>query len=1369
MKNFSVLSILLLHFFIVSIAFPFPKIGDVDPCGTQQALENFRQGIERPRPGNGPKYVYSTNFIVHFDTTGTNATTRAYAESVSNYAEYSWAKQCDTLLWQEPDYDWNQGIDNRLDIYIVNLGSGILGLCYAEFLYGTPYTDGSTSYIEIDNNITPWGDLQYTVAHEFNHACQLRYSYLEGTWFMENCATWIADVCYDNINFYVGFLNVTPDPLDSTHFGIDNTSGFYEYGGALWPMFLQENYSVHCPRYAWERMGTVSGQNTLAGIDYSLSTYYSSNLITALKKYAVWRYFTGTRADVTYHFSESNLWPTSLLLSTHNSYPTSGNQGSRPPDGPGGTDFIRFNPGSGVLNITFDGQNSYKWGAYAVGYRVPSVSVEQEISLDTINWNGSTSMSWLGNNHIALIPCVTHWSSSPTNLTFTYQANQISNDVGVTQIINPTGTIDSGTVVTPQAKVKNFGTTVASFPVIFRIGSFYNNTQNVTNLAAGDSTVVSFTNWTALLRGTHMTRCTTAWASDQNTSNDAMSGSVTVRVRDVGVTQIDIPTSTIDSTAMLYPRAQVRNYGSATETFNITFRIFGTSYVQTRTKTLNAGVQDTVNFPGWVPVRGSFTTRCSTYLVGDIRNSNDTLSGSFTIRVQDVGATQILAPTGTIDSGTVVTPQARVKNYGTIAASFPVTFRIGSFYTNTQNVTNLAAGDSTVVSFTNWTALQTGFHTTICTTALTGDLKSANNAISGSVIVTIQSLDVGVTQIIAPTGMVDSGLAITPQARVRNYSSSTLSFPVIFRIGSFYNNTQNVTNLAPGDSTLVNFVTWTPLLRGTHTTRCTTALTGDVNTANDALSSSVFVLAADVSVEQIIAPVGNISIGSNIIPSTRIANNGLKAETFPVYFRVIAGIDSVYSDDTIITIQANQDSIIDFTSWIATSGSYRSFVRIVLAGDQFVNNDTASSYFSVSEVGWQTMANVPSIPSGKNPKNGSCITGLNGQIYLLKANKTPDFYSYTPNSGIGYWTTLDAMPLGTKETGDGKEPKKGAAITGFNNRVYVMRGNKTPGFWYFDTDPTNMGWQKLENIPTGAKDPKYGSKLTYVRKDTSDCIFAMKGSKTAEFYLYFINSNSWQQAASPPTGVSGRVGYKKGSCLAYDGDSLVYVLKGYYGDFFQYNVQQNTWTELRRYDRTIYLNRDGRKKKIKDGAGLAFVNGNIYMLKGGNTNEFWKYDIGADDWSQMDPANIWDIPTGSGKRVKSGGALCVLDNNFYVIKGNKTPEFYKHNPPSSTGPILPTVTEGSMGNTITNNNWIISILPNPAKHTISINYNLNIAGSVSYKLYDITGTLVKSYYNIDQAKHGSIQIDVQSLAQGVYILKFNTDEFSTTRKLVIEK
>jgi hypothetical protein len=486
--------------------------------------------------------------------------------------------------------------------------------------------------------------------------------------------------------------------------------------------------------------------------------------------------------------------------------------------------------------------------------------------------------------------------------------------------------------------VKNYGTSAASFPVKFRIGSSYSDSQTVSNLAAGDSVQVSFTNWTATQRGTSTTRCTTALSGDQNQGNDALSGSVRVKVTNVGVTALVAPTDTVDSGAVITPKARVRNFGTDTASFRSFFRVDAVYSDSQSVSNLAAGDSATVSFTSWTPTQlGTFAKRCSTALTGDQVRSNDTLSGSVTVvhaPVTDVGLTAIVAPTGTLDSGAVVTPKARVKNFGTNAATFPVRFRIGSFYSDSQTVSNLAAGDSIQVSFTNWTATQRGASATRCTTALSGDQNHSNDTLSGSVAVRVT--DVGVQAIVAPTDTLDSGATVAPQARVRNYGTSAATFPVTFRVGA-YADTQSVPNLAAGDSALVIFAAWTATARGPAATRCSTALSGDVNPANDTLSGSVTVRVRDVACTQILAPRDTVDSGTTVTPRAVVANVGTTSETFGTRF----AIGGAYADTVSITLAAGATDTIAFGDWTALeSGTFPTSCAALLAADMNRANDS---------------------------------------------------------------------------------------------------------------------------------------------------------------------------------------------------------------------------------------------------------------------------------------------------------------------------------------------------------------------------------------------------------------------------------------------
>jgi len=101
-------------------------------------------------------------------------------------------------------------------------------------------------------------------------------------------------------------------------------------------------------------------------------------------------------------------------------------------------------------------------------------------------------------------------------------------DVGVQRIIAPRGALDSGSVVTPQVKVKNFGNATVDFSVILRIGTGYEDTRDAYGLNPNDSIIVDFNLWNARPLGTQVTRCTTLLAGDVNSFNDLLIDSVVV-------------------------------------------------------------------------------------------------------------------------------------------------------------------------------------------------------------------------------------------------------------------------------------------------------------------------------------------------------------------------------------------------------------------------------------------------------------------------------------------------------------------------------------------------------------------------------------------------------------------------------------------------------------------------------------------------------------------------------------------------------------------------------------------------------------------------------------------------------------------------
>ncbi len=102
----------------------------------------------------------------------------------------------------------------------------------------------------------------------------------------------------------------------------------------------------------------------------------------------------------------------------------------------------------------------------------------------------------------------------------------------------------------------------------------------------------------------------------------------------------------------------------------------------------------------------------------------------------DVGANAIYSPKWGITQGSVA-PVGSVRNFGNNAQTFQVTLTINpGGYSNTQTVTNLAAGTTQNVTFANYNFASNGTYTLKEYTTLAGDLFHNNDTISATVVVT---------------------------------------------------------------------------------------------------------------------------------------------------------------------------------------------------------------------------------------------------------------------------------------------------------------------------------------------------------------------------------------------------------------------------------------------------------------------------------------------------------------------------------------------------------------------------------------------------------------------------------------------------------
>jgi len=284
-------------------------------------------------------------------------------------------------------------------------------------------------------------------------------------------------------------------------------------------------------------------------------------------------------------------------------------------------------------------------------------------------------------------------------------------------------------------------------------------------------------------------------------------------------------------------------------------------------------------------------------------------------------------------------------------------------------------------------------------------------------------------------------------------------------------------------------------------------------------------------------------------------------------------------------------------------------------------------------------------------------------------------------------------------------------------------------------------------------------RTSYGGSNDTNYIYLLKGSGTFEFYRYNVDADRWETMSPAPFGASGKP-YKTGSAIAYDGGDTIWTLKGNYNEFFAYSIAGNNWTSK------AGMPMGYPRKRAKDGAALASVGRYVYALKGGNTDQFLSYSSNEQVWLTSSP-----LPA-LAKRVKNGGSLVYNPDLevLYAFRGNNTREFWSYG--------LASGLDGENGGRngpmsdaqLRDLKYGMRTAPNPFVSRATVSYTLPRSGQVSLRLYDVTGKLVRSLVDgYAPAGQHTAQLDAARLATGIYLLKFESEGFRATRKLVLDR
>ncbi|MEO0080471.1 MAG: T9SS type A sorting domain-containing protein, partial [candidate division WOR-3 bacterium] len=371
-------------------------------------------------------------------------------------------------------------------------------------------------------------------------------------------------------------------------------------------------------------------------------------------------------------------------------------------------------------------------------------------------------------------------------------------------------------------------------------------------------------------------------------------------------------------------------------------------------------------------------------------------------------------------------------------------------------------------------------------------------------------------------------------------------------------------------------------------------------------------------------------------------------------------------------------------------------------------------------------------------------------------NKVGDFYRYDPAGDS--WQTLALWKGGIENKG----PAKGSVgVADGHGRVYAVKGNNTLGFWCYFSDGDS--WHQLPDVPLGItrKKVKGGSDLVYLEENGLPYVYLLKGYKN-EFFRFNIAADSWERLAEAPEGVYPK--WDKGSWLVYDGLRYIYAHKAKVHEFWRFDCWSASW-DTHQLKGMPFLSRTGKTKRSKDGSSGAWNEGFIYALKGGNTCEFYKYDVAGDSWTELDTMPSVGS-TGKKKRVKAGGDLVAAGPGlFYALKGNKTREFWYYYEPKVDAPLW--WDNGGVAALASSTRWL-ALAPNPAKERVQLEFGTAVTQSARVRVYDISGALVIER-RFAGGELGTRSLELKGLAEGVYLVRMEGSGLAAVQKLVIQR
>jgi len=549
--------------------------------------------------------------------------------------------------------------------------------------------------------------------------------------------------------------------------------------------------------------------------------------------------------------------------------------------------------------------------------------------------------------------------------------------------------------------------------------------------------------------------------------------------------------------------------------------------------------------------------------------------------------------------------------------------------------------------------------------------------------------DVGAARIVAPADTVDSGNVVTPSAMVRNLGVTSASFGVRFRIGAAYDTVETVNDLAPADSALVQFASWTAVEGGDFAVTCSTELTGDIHPENDARHGSVTVRVPwrDVGVVAFLAPGDTLDTLQTVTPGARVRNSGSTTVSFPVVMQIGAR----YADTQFVTgLGPGTTRDVAFRLWAPEErGSLSVRCSTMLADDQDPQNDTLGrfTFVRVRDAGVTRIIAPRGVVMEDSLIAPSAVVANYGntlefpQVLLQITHGADTVYAdvqqlvLAPGAqDTAVLSNWQAAPVGdcrvlayTVLSGDAHPEDDADSTTvivalGRSHDVGVVqilrpRGHVPVG----SIRPAAL----LKNFGQGP-----GAFRVYLTvRDDTGAVYRDSGDVEG------LNAGEQTALLFPSEWQAGLGRYAVQCSTALPGDT--YPGNDVLTDSVAVELLAAGWLAQ------APVPPGGKNKKVKDGGALAAGRGSdsadqyIYALKGNGTCEFYGYNTVLDAWAALESVPAMNRAN-KKKAVKKGSSLAMgHDRKVYATKGNGLLDFWQYDPPTRRWTQLENVPPGT--------------------------------------------------------------------------------------------